>query len=86
MAINEKSQKFWCGENDKVTKWGVRGDGVWGRMREYGKFRGVWRSMDGGGIGEFLVVWGVGSSMGNMVGVRKCGRRSGEMCWGMEKR
>ena len=64
MAVNEKSQKFWCGENDKVTIWGLRGGGVRGRMREYGKFRGVWRSMDGGGIGKFLVVWGVGSSKG----------------------
>ena len=42
--------------------------------------------MDDGGIGEFLLVWGVGSSIGNMVGVRKCGRRSGEMCGGVEKR
>ena len=28
--------------------------------------------MDGGKIGEFLVVWGVGSNMGNMEGVGKC--------------
>ena len=35
-------------------------------MRKYKEFGGVWRSMDGGGIGKFLVVWGVGSSMGGM--------------------
>ena len=40
--------------------------------------------MDGGVIGEFFVVWGVGSSMGgNMEGVRKCGGRSAKM-WGEE--
>ena len=65
MTITEKSEKFWCGVNDKVPM-GSTGDGIWGRMREYKEFGGVWRSMDGGGIGKFLVVWGVGTSMGGI--------------------
>ena len=44
----------------------MRGEGVWGRIREYKEFGEVWRSMDGGVIGKFLVVWGVGSSMGRI--------------------
>ena len=62
----------------------VRGEGVWGRIGGYKEFGGVWRSMDGGVIGEFLVVWGVGS-MGGIwkewgsvgLGVEKCGERCG---------
>ena len=33
---------------------------------EYGKFEGVWESMDGGGIGEFLADREVASSMGEI--------------------
>ena len=42
---------------------GSAGGGVWGRIWEYREFGGIWRSVDGWGIGGFLVVWGVGSSM-----------------------
>ena len=35
-------------------------------MGEYGKFLGVWESMDGGRIGDFLAVREVGSSMGKI--------------------
>ena len=72
MAINEKSEKFWYGVNDKVTNklWRVRG-----KMGAYRKFGLVWRSTNGGGIGEFLVV---GTSVG------KYGR-SGKV-WGEEWR
>ena len=58
MAINELSEIFWHGVNDTVS------------MGEYGKESGenggvqrIWESMDVEGIGEFLVVYGVGSSM-----------------------
>ena len=34
-----------------------------GDMGEYRKFGVAWRSMDGGEIGELLIVWGVESSM-----------------------
>ena len=44
----------------------VRGEGVWGRIGGYKDFGGVWNNMDGRVIGEFLVVWGVGSSMGEI--------------------
>ena len=48
----------------------------WRSIENLGEFEGVWM------VGEFLVVWGVGLSMG---GIWKCGRRSREMCWGVEK-
>ena len=67
MAINEKSKIFWYGINDKVTvgeyggEWGLVEYG--GKWWEYGKLGGVWKSMDSGRIGQFSVVWGVGSNM-----------------------
>ena len=38
----------------------------WVEHGEFGKFEGVWESMDGGGIGEFLAVREVGSNMGEI--------------------
>ena len=35
-------------------------------MKEYENFEGAWERMDGGGIGEFLAVREVGSSMGEI--------------------
>ena len=35
-------------------------------MGEYGKFEGVWESMDGEAIGEYLADREVGSSMGEI--------------------
>ena len=35
-------------------------------MGEYTEFGRVWSSKDGEGIGEFQVIWGVGSSMGGI--------------------
>ena len=59
---------------------------------EYGKNEGVkriWGSLEGYG---WWRNWETSSSLGtwdkyggNMEGVRKCGRRCGEMCWGVEK-
>ena len=65
MAITEKSEKFWCGVNDKVT---MGSTGEWSMRKNEGvkELGGVWRSMDDGGIGKFFVVWGVGTSMGGI--------------------
>ena len=52
---------------------------------EYKEFGGVWRSMDGGVIGEFLVVWGVGTSMGEYGWSEKVWKEIWRMCWGVEK-
>ena len=35
-------------------------------MGEYRKFEGIWESMDGGGIGEFLAVREVGLSVAKL--------------------
>ena len=52
LAINEQSEKFWHEINDKAIWEGI------GEYRDFGKVIG------GGLIGKFLVVLGVGSSMG----------------------
>ena len=47
MAINEKSEKFWYGVDDKVIMEEYKG------VVEYGENGGVWKSMNGGKIGNF---------------------------------
>ena len=49
-----------------------------GSMEEYREIGEVRRSIDGEGIGDFLVVWEVGSSMGKYSRVGKCRGRKGE--------
>ena len=51
LAINEESDKFWHGVNDKASmgEYAKELGGEWGSLENLG-------SMDGGGIGEFLVV------------------------------
>ena len=51
LAINEQSEKFWYGINDKASMSQYRKH--WGRMGEY---RELGKVMGGGFIGEFLVV------------------------------
>ena len=52
---------------------------------KYRKFRGIWRSMNSGGIGELLVARGVGSSMGGIWkkwgSVMGCKGKCGKRCW-----
>ena len=62
-------------------------------MGEYREFGGVWQSMDGGGVGAFLVGWELGqvwgeygrSGEGVKRGVEKCGGRCGEVFWSVGK-
>ena len=51
-----------------------------GKYREFGR---VWRSMNGEGIGKFLVVQGVGSSMGGIWKEWGNVGRNEEVCWGV---
>ena len=55
LAIHEQSEKFWYGINDKASM------GEYGKeLERMGEYRKFGRVMDGGGIEEFLVVFGVG--------------------------
>ena len=50
LTINEQSEKFWYGIDDRVSMGEYEKES--GRMGEYREFRRVWM----GGIGEFSLV------------------------------
>ena len=63
----EIQERLQCSQMpDRANKHNSTNGEEWGKHREYRELGGVWESMGGGGIGEFLIVEEVGSSMGEI--------------------